>query len=118
PDRGGRQQRAQDHHLVAKRYLSAGQLRWPGANCLRAGGYHLYPQEAAETAFDSSVGSQFLCHLPGEAGLVEPADGAMTMHAPAEHSGYDIIGDIHGCARTLARLLEQMGYRLQQGVWR
>ncbi|WP_150304070.1 metallophosphoesterase [Pseudomonas saliphila] len=40
------------------------------------------------------------------------------MHAPAEHSGYDIIGDIHGCARTLAQLLEQMGYTLQQGVWR
>lgn len=35
-----------------------------------------------------------------------------------DHQGYDIIGDIHGCANTLARLLEQMGYRQQQGVWR
>ena len=32
--------------------------------------------------------------------------------------GYDIIGDIHGCAHTLVRLLEQMGYQLQQGVWK
>ncbi len=32
--------------------------------------------------------------------------------------GYDLIGDIHGCAKTLARLLETLGYRLQAGVWR
>ncbi|PTU74786.1 metallophosphoesterase [Pseudomonas mangrovi] len=32
--------------------------------------------------------------------------------------GYDLIGDIHGCARTLQRLLEQLGYHLQGGVWR
>ncbi|HSC84984.1 MAG TPA: metallophosphoesterase [Pseudomonas sp.] len=32
--------------------------------------------------------------------------------------GYDLIGDVHGCAHTLARLLEQMGYRRQAGVWR
>lgn len=31
--------------------------------------------------------------------------------------GYDIIGDIHGCALTLERLLEQMGYRRRQGVY-
>lgn len=31
--------------------------------------------------------------------------------------GYDLIGDVHGCAHTLARLLEQMGYRQQAGVW-
>ncbi len=35
-----------------------------------------------------------------------------------EHPGYDIIGDIHGCANTLVRLLEQMGYRQEQGIWR
>ena len=35
-----------------------------------------------------------------------------------EHQGYDIIGDIHGCANTLVRLLEQMGYRREEGVWR
>nr|WP_245399692.1 metallophosphoesterase [Atopomonas sediminilitoris] len=31
--------------------------------------------------------------------------------------GYDLIGDIHGCARTLERLLSQLGYGLQDGVW-
>ena len=31
--------------------------------------------------------------------------------------GYDIIGDIHGCANTLARLLDQMGYRKINGVY-
>lgn len=31
---------------------------------------------------------------------------------------YDLIGDVHGCARSLARLLEQMGYRREAGVWR
>ena len=31
--------------------------------------------------------------------------------------GYDIIGDVHGCAHTLERLLEQMGYRRLNGVW-
>ena len=30
---------------------------------------------------------------------------------------YDVIGDIHGCALTLERLLEQMGYRKSGGVW-
>lgn len=32
--------------------------------------------------------------------------------------GYDLIGDVHGCAQTLARLLEQMGYQKHQGVYR
>ena len=31
--------------------------------------------------------------------------------------GYDIIGDIHGCAHTLVRLLDQMGYRKVNGVY-
>jgi hypothetical protein len=32
--------------------------------------------------------------------------------------GYDLIGDIHGCAKTLERLLSALGYRQQAGVWR
>ncbi|WP_339524785.1 metallophosphoesterase [Pseudomonas sp. EA_35y_Pfl2_R111] len=32
--------------------------------------------------------------------------------------GYDLIGDIHGCAKTLEHLLSTMGYRPQAGVWR
>lgn len=32
--------------------------------------------------------------------------------------GYDLIGDIHGCAHTLDHLLERLGYRLQGGIWR
>ncbi len=31
---------------------------------------------------------------------------------------YDLIGDIHGCARTLARLLDSLGYSQHGGVWR
>lgn len=31
--------------------------------------------------------------------------------------GYDLIGDIHGCAHVLERLLDQMGYRRHNGVW-
>lgn len=31
--------------------------------------------------------------------------------------GYDLIGDIHGCAKTLERLLSTLGYRQQAGVW-
>ncbi|MFE1816288.1 metallophosphoesterase [Metapseudomonas otitidis] len=32
--------------------------------------------------------------------------------------GYDLIGDIHGCAHTLERLLDRLGYRKQGDVWR
>ncbi len=32
--------------------------------------------------------------------------------------GYDLIGDVHGCAHALARLLEGLGYHRQAGVWR
>ncbi len=31
--------------------------------------------------------------------------------------GYDLIGDVHGCGKTLCALLEQMGYRKQSGVY-
>jgi len=33
------------------------------------------------------------------------------------HRGYDLIGDVHGCAQTLRHLLEEMGYRLVNGVY-
>ncbi|GAD61602.1 Ser/Thr protein phosphatase family protein [Aquipseudomonas alcaligenes] len=32
--------------------------------------------------------------------------------------GYDLIGDVHGCGRSLERLLEQMGYSRHGSVWR
>ncbi|CAD5109776.1 metallophosphoesterase [Zestomonas carbonaria] len=32
--------------------------------------------------------------------------------------GYDLIGDVHGCAHTLERLLERLGYSRRSGVWR
>lgn len=32
--------------------------------------------------------------------------------------GYDLIGDVHGCARTLERLLDRLGYSKHGGVWR
>lgn len=35
-----------------------------------------------------------------------------------EAYGYDLIGDIHGCAQTLARLLELLGYKKVRGVYR
>ena len=30
-------------------------------------------------------------------------------------SGFDIIGDVHGCANTLEALLVELGYRLDEG---
>jgi hypothetical protein len=41
----------------------------------------------------------------------------MTGREIVNSRGYDIIGDIHGCASTLSRLLEQMGYRKVNGVY-
>lgn len=31
--------------------------------------------------------------------------------------GYDLIGDVHGCALSLERLLQRLGYSKQQGVY-
>ena len=33
-------------------------------------------------------------------------------------NGYDIIGDIHGCADKLEALLSRLGYLKQGGVWK
>ncbi|MEO0444283.1 MAG: serine/threonine protein phosphatase, partial [Pseudomonadota bacterium] len=35
----------------------------------------------------------------------------------AGFEGYDIIGDVHGCGRTLAKLLGVMGYQKKSGVY-
>ncbi|WP_317929157.1 metallophosphoesterase [Halioxenophilus sp. WMMB6] len=32
--------------------------------------------------------------------------------------GFDVIGDVHGCAQTLTNLLERMDYRYINGCWR
>ena len=37
---------------------------------------------------------------------------------PTRASGYDIIGDVHGCAQSLERLLQRLGYtRNRQSYW-
>lgn len=36
---------------------------------------------------------------------------------PGDLQGYDVIGDVHGCAQTLTQLLARMGYVKQAGVW-
>ena len=33
-------------------------------------------------------------------------------------NGYDVIGDIHGCADRLEALLSRLGYEKNGGVWR
>lgn len=38
--------------------------------------------------------------------------------ARSDLDGYDIIGDIHGCATELESLLDDMGYRHASGVYR
>ncbi len=35
-----------------------------------------------------------------------------------EIKGFDIIGDVHGCAVSLAMLLERLGYRRERGAYR
>jgi hypothetical protein len=38
--------------------------------------------------------------------------------APGNWQGYDIIGDVHGCANTLEKLLQKMGYEDVNGAYR
>jgi hypothetical protein len=45
-----------------------------------------------------------------------PEESAPDAHLPPV-VGYDLIGDVHGCGVTLARLLERMGYRMRDGVY-
>ena len=40
------------------------------------------------------------------------------MAAVLEAGGYDIIGDVHGCARALATLLLKLGYQRVNGIYR
>ena len=39
------------------------------------------------------------------------------LNGTMEDAGYDIIGDVHGCADKLVRLLESLGYERRDGVW-
>ncbi len=34
------------------------------------------------------------------------------------NTGFDLIGDIHGCADTLQAMLDKLGYRQQDGIYR
>ena len=36
---------------------------------------------------------------------------------PTHYRGYDLIGDIHGCAQTLRKLLQKLDYQLVSGVY-
>jgi hypothetical protein len=40
------------------------------------------------------------------------------MQNKAKRQGYDLIGDVHGCANALQRLLKKMGYEHRQGCYR
>lgn len=45
-----------------------------------------------------------------------PADSTNSP-VPSGPKGYDIIGDVHGCAKTLVHLLDLMGYRKRNGIY-
>lgn len=57
------------------------------------------------------------CAVPNWAGVAVWVAGATDMLLDPSRS-YDLIGDVHGCSRTLEHLLERLGYRKQGGVWR
>lgn len=41
----------------------------------------------------------------------------LTTYEYDRYDGFDIIGDIHGCAETLRRLLTKLGYSEKSGYW-
>src|SRR5690606_34938295 len=59
---------------------------------------------------------------PNSAGLPTPAtastEGEVMAETPGNWHGYDIIGDIHGCANTLEKLLQKMNYECIEGAYR
>ena len=36
---------------------------------------------------------------------------------PERYAGFDIVGDVHGCAAELRALLEKLGYVNSRGQW-
>lgn len=56
--------------------------------------------------------------LPGQSPVATaPTSGGRVVAPTGEAYGYDLIGDVHGCAQTLERLLEQLGYQKRAGVY-
>lgn len=49
--------------------------------------------------------------------MTTPSTSSAPTPILGEASGYDVIGDVHGCAHSLVRLLEQMGYKKTAGVY-
>lgn len=49
--------------------------------------------------------------------LTIPSSNSQTPQL-GEANGYDLIGDVHGCAQTLERLLQQLGYTKKSGVYK
>jgi hypothetical protein len=45
---------------------------------------------------------------------------SVNVHSPqlGVANGYDLIGDVHGCAQTLERLLQQLGYIKKSGTYK
>ncbi|WP_049630170.1 metallophosphoesterase [Cellvibrio sp. pealriver] len=50
--------------------------------------------------------------------IKQSPDKSISRSQPGEARGYDLIGDVHGCAHTLERLLQTLGYQKIGGVYR
>ena len=50
--------------------------------------------------------------------LVPPESASQAPGPDIDRAGLDVIGDVHGYASRLVRLLEQLGYRDEHGSWR